>query len=104
VFCLKDIEELIQTQNLTHKYNTSDALEIFKELDNTNQGYIKFHDFVNLVINKTKNDNSSKYYEFYFRTMNYFLTPCQRIIKTVQKTKNKLDQEKEQDTIKELEW
>jgi len=36
--------------------------------------------------------------------MNFLLTPSQRIIKTVQKAITKLNEEKESETIKELEW
>jgi len=104
-FLLADIEELINTLNLSTKLTEKDAEIIFNELDIEQKGYLYFNVFINRIINKTRdNQKSNSYSEFYFKTMNFLLIPSQRIIKSIQKAITKLNSKKELDTIKELEW
>ncbi len=96
---------MIQHLKLDGKYDEKDVEQIFTEIDHDSLGEINFNDFIQTLIQKSKMQETGKYFDFYLSTLNFYLTPSEQIVETIKRAITKLDiYEGETKLTKELKW
>ena len=114
VYSKKEItkEEMIELMNQfeiihplpIHLSKEEAAKEILTELTNNKEAKsILLHELISTILTN-KEIFDSKYKDFYYHLLQYYISPSQQIKAILEKVKNRLNNEKDKNLIQSLDW